>query len=118
MRHGGLFSAPSIVGHDMVERTRARFDTANDRSVERQRTASWAAFGVYVAVAFIGLPVSFVIVAVVRLSCRDGQDLARRGGPDPSRCLGTSEGAVQPWTRAAADRQRERGWSPAIRASA
>jgi hypothetical protein len=43
------------------------FDTADDLNVERERRRLRTAFGVYAGIVFIGLPASFVLVAVVRL---------------------------------------------------
>jgi hypothetical protein len=64
MRHP--LSAPRIIGRDWVAKYRAWYKAADDPSVELRRSTSWAAFGVYVAIVFFGLPVSFVLVAVVR----------------------------------------------------
>lgn len=59
-------SAPMTIGRDWIERLRALFDTADDPNVERERRRLWTSFGVYAGMLFIGLPVSFVLVAVVR----------------------------------------------------
>ena len=59
-------SAPSIIRIDLVERYRARFDVADDPLVERQRRRSMAAFAIYIGAIFIGLPATFVLVAIVR----------------------------------------------------
>lgn len=59
-------SAPSIIRSDSVEQYRARFDVADDPPVERQRRRSMAAFAIYMGVLFIGLPVAFVLVAIIR----------------------------------------------------
>jgi hypothetical protein len=59
-------SVPSILRRDVVERFRAPFEAVQDEPVERRRSRSWAAFGAYVAVAFVGLPVSIAIVVIVR----------------------------------------------------
>jgi hypothetical protein len=64
MRHP--LSAPRIIGRDWVAKYRAWYEAADDPSVELRRTRSWAAFGVYVAIVFFGLPVSFVLVATAR----------------------------------------------------
>jgi len=62
----GPLSAPSIIRSDLVEQYRARFDVADDPLVERQRRRSMAAFAIYIGAIFIGLPGTFVLVAIVR----------------------------------------------------
>jgi len=59
-------SAPGIIGRDWAAKYRAWFKAAADPSVESRRMSAWAVFGAYVVLMLFGLPVSFVVIAVIR----------------------------------------------------
>jgi hypothetical protein len=59
-------SAPGIIGRDWAAKYRAWYKAADDPSVESRRMSTWAVFGAFVVLMLFGLPVSFVVIAVIR----------------------------------------------------
>jgi len=59
-------SAPGIIGRDWAAKYRAWYNAADNPAVESRRMGTWAIFGAYVVLMLFGLPVSFVVIAVIR----------------------------------------------------
>ena len=57
---------PSILGRDWAARLRAQVNVSDDWEIEQQRRKTLVAYATFAAVAFLGLPMAILAVAVLR----------------------------------------------------